>query len=35
MVVAIIEKYGESRPETFDDLMTKRAATKLKYPKPA
>jgi len=35
MVVALIEKYGEARSESFDALMTKRAAIKLKYPKPS
>lgn len=35
MLVAIIEKYGEGRSESFDALMAKRAAIKLKYPKPS
>lgn len=35
MVVAIVEKYGESRSDSFDALMAKRAAIKLKYPKPS
>ena len=34
MVVALIEKIGEGRSESFDVLMAKRAAIKLKYPKP-
>lgn len=34
VVVALVEKYGESRSESFDALMAKRAAIKLKYPKP-
>ena len=35
MVVALVEKYGESRSESFDALMAKRASIKIKYPKPS
>jgi len=34
MVVSLVEKYGEGRSEAFDALMAKRAAIKIKYPKP-
>ena len=35
VVVALVEKYGEARSESFDALMAKRSAIKLKYPKPS
>lgn len=34
VVVAMIEKYEENRPEEMKAIMTKRIAIKQKYPKP-
>lgn len=34
IVEALMEKYGENRPEKFAELHAKRMAVKLKYPKP-
>jgi len=34
VVVAMIEKYEENRPEEMEAIMTKRIAIKQKYPKP-
>ena len=34
LVIALVEKIGEGRPEAFDALMAQRLAIKTKYPKP-
>lgn len=32
---ALMEKFGENRPEKFEQLQAKRLATKSKFPKPS